>query len=291
MGTWDCTPAQCPVTMLRPLLLLVPCLLALGWDMDDLHARGHLDRDIPGFDQEFEDMEDELEDDFEEDRSLNDDFNEHADDMEDLEDLTPEEVEDREAILDDREGRLAGPIVRCGRWTNRVVELDGNTTAKFESTKITNRCTVLYKPTNCTGPIKLLALNSLWTTGTQCTVRRGTPSSQSQQQRTTQWSSPASGANVRDPQTTSLPSVLMETSRCGTSAARASSARAGSQEGRQMFRLLLIVAQQEQPTPPSRPQYKQRFYKCLEQNPNTFKCLSLNVLNVVSIHVSEIFYL
>ena len=24
-------------------------------------------------------------------------------------------VEDREAILDDREGRLAGPIVRCGR--------------------------------------------------------------------------------------------------------------------------------------------------------------------------------
>merc|ERR1719339_400680 len=98
--------------------------------MDDLHARGHLDRDIPGFDQEFEDMEDELEDDFE--------------------DLTPEEVEDREAILDDREGRLAGPIVRCGRWTNRVVELDGNTTAKFESTKITNRCTVLYKPTNCT---------------------------------------------------------------------------------------------------------------------------------------------
>jgi len=41
------------------------------------------------------------------------------------------------------------------RWTNRVVELDGNTTAKFESTKITNRCTVLYKPTNCTGPIKL----------------------------------------------------------------------------------------------------------------------------------------
>jgi len=91
----------------------------------------------------------------EEDRSLNDDFDEHADDMEDLEDLTPEEVEDREAILDDREGRLAGPIVRCGRWTNRVVELDGNTTAKFESTKITNRCTVLYKPSNCTGPIKL----------------------------------------------------------------------------------------------------------------------------------------
>merc|ERR1719278_1357612 len=102
--------------------------------MDDMHARGHLDRDIPGFDQEFEDMEDELED----------DFDEHADDMGDLEDLTPEEVEDREAILDDREGRLAGPIVRCGRWTNRVVELDGNTTAKFESTKITNRCTVLY---------------------------------------------------------------------------------------------------------------------------------------------------
>merc|ERR1712173_343307 len=89
-------------------------------------------------------------------RTLNtNDFDEHADDMEDLEDLTPEEVEDREAILDDREGRLAGPIVRCGRWTNRVVELDGNTTAKFESTKITNRCTVLYKPTNCMGPIKL----------------------------------------------------------------------------------------------------------------------------------------
>merc|ERR1712212_378253 len=108
--------------------------------MDDLHARGHLDRDIPGFDQEFEDMEDKLEDDFEEDRRLNDDFDEHADDME---------------VLEDREGRLAGPIVRCGRWTNRVVELDGNTTAKFESTKITNRCTVLYKPTNCTGPIKL----------------------------------------------------------------------------------------------------------------------------------------
>merc|ERR1712107_464362 len=118
----DCTLGKCSVTMLRPLLLLLPCLLALAWDMDDLHARGHLDRDIPGFDQEFEDMEDELEEDFEEDRSLNtDDFDEHADDMEDLEDLTPEEVEDREAILDDREGRLAGPIVRCGRWTNRVV--------------------------------------------------------------------------------------------------------------------------------------------------------------------------
>merc|ERR1712107_239541 len=41
------------------------------------------------------------------------------------------------------------------KMDNRVVELDGNTTAKFESTKITNRCTVLYKPTNCTGPIKL----------------------------------------------------------------------------------------------------------------------------------------
>merc|ERR1711936_1140719 len=122
-----CTLGQCSVTMLRPLLLLLPCLLALAWNMDDLHARGHLDRDIPGFDQE----------------------------LEDLGDLTPEEAEDREAILDDREGRLAGPIVRCGRWTNRVVELDGNTTAKFESTKITNRCTVLYKPTNCTGPIKL----------------------------------------------------------------------------------------------------------------------------------------
>ena len=40
--------------MLRPLLLLLPCLLALAWDMDDLHGRGHLDRDIPGFDQEFE---------------------------------------------------------------------------------------------------------------------------------------------------------------------------------------------------------------------------------------------
>ena len=40
--------------MLRPLLLLVPCLLALGWDMDDLHARGHLDRDIPGLDLAFE---------------------------------------------------------------------------------------------------------------------------------------------------------------------------------------------------------------------------------------------
>ena len=39
--------------MLRPLLLLLPCLLALAWDMDDLHARGQ-DRDIPGFDQEFE---------------------------------------------------------------------------------------------------------------------------------------------------------------------------------------------------------------------------------------------
>merc|ERR1712181_52669 len=148
------------------------------------------------FDQEFEDMEDELENDFEEERSLNDDFDEHADDMEDLEDLTPEEVEDREAILDDREGRLAGPIVRCGRWTNRVVELDGNTTAKFESTKITNRCTVLYKPTNCTGPIKLTCSKFL--------------------------------VDMRDPQKTSLPSVPMETSRCGTSAAPASLALAGS---------------------------------------------------------------
>merc|ERR1712107_766688 len=78
----DCTLSKCSVTMLRPLLLLLPCLLALAWDMDDLHARGHLDRDIPGFDQEFEDMEDELEEDFEEERSLNtDDFDEHADDM------------------------------------------------------------------------------------------------------------------------------------------------------------------------------------------------------------------
>merc|ERR1711962_333578 len=125
---------------------------------------GHLDRDIPGFDQEFEDMEDE----FEEARSLiTDDFDEHADDMEDLEDLTPEEAEDREAILDDREGRLAGPIVRCGRWTNRVVELDGNTT------------------------------------GTRCTARKGTLSSQNRPPRTTPWSSRASGANARDHQKTS----------------------------------------------------------------------------------------
>ena len=43
-----------------------------------------------------QDMEDELEEDFEEERSLNtDDFDEHADDMDDLEDLTPEEVDGR----------------------------------------------------------------------------------------------------------------------------------------------------------------------------------------------------
>ena len=46
-----------------------------------------------------QDMEDELEEDFEEERSLNtDDFDEHADDMEDLEDLTPEEVDSRHII-------------------------------------------------------------------------------------------------------------------------------------------------------------------------------------------------
>ena len=46
-----------------------------------------------------QDMEDELEEDFEEERSLNtDDFDEHADDMEDLEDLTPEEVDGRHII-------------------------------------------------------------------------------------------------------------------------------------------------------------------------------------------------
>merc|ERR1712042_375244 len=56
-------------------------------------------------------MEDELEEDFEEERSLNtDDFDEHADDMEDLEDLTPEEAEDREAILEtSRCGTSAAP--------------------------------------------------------------------------------------------------------------------------------------------------------------------------------------
>ena len=44
-------------------------------------------------------MEDELEEDFEEERSLNtDDFDEHADDMDDLEDLTPEEVDGRHII-------------------------------------------------------------------------------------------------------------------------------------------------------------------------------------------------
>ena len=46
-----------------------------------------------------QDLEDELEEDFEEERSLNtDDFDEHADDMEDLEDLTPEEVDGRHII-------------------------------------------------------------------------------------------------------------------------------------------------------------------------------------------------
>ena len=46
-----------------------------------------------------QDMEDELEEDFEVERSLNtDDFDEHADDMEDLEDLTPEEVDGRHII-------------------------------------------------------------------------------------------------------------------------------------------------------------------------------------------------
>merc|ERR1712107_688767 len=238
----DCTLGKCSVTMLRPLLLLLPCLLALAWDMDDLHARGHLDRDIPGFDQEFEDMEDELEEDFEEERSLNtDDFDEHADDMEDLEDLTPEEAEDREAILDKREGRLAGPIVRCGRWTNRVVELDGNTTAKFESTKITNRCTVLYKPTNCTGPIKLTSANSWSTTGTRCIARKGTLSSQNLPLRTTPWSSRASGANARDHQKLPLFEPVRKPE--GVVQAQHWPARDGQvpKEGSPMFCILLIV--------------------------------------------------
>merc|ERR1712126_672527 len=51
---------------------------------------------------------------------------------------------ERDALL----GRLSdAELTELSSWTN--------TTAKFESTKITNRCTVLYKPTNCTGPIKL----------------------------------------------------------------------------------------------------------------------------------------
>jgi len=137
--------------MLRPLLLLVPCLAALAWDMD---VGTRLDRDIPTFDQELEDLEEDLEA-MEEDRSLNLDLGEEEEEEEDLDDLTPEELEDRAAILDDREGRTAGPIVKCGRWSNRVVELEGNVTSRFETTKITNRCTVLYKAVNCTGPIKL----------------------------------------------------------------------------------------------------------------------------------------
>merc|ERR1711962_300884 len=60
-------------------------------------------------------------------------------------------------ILPLRRRRTAKPSLTTERdvLPGQLFELDGNTTAKFESTKITNRCTVLYKPTNCTGPIKL----------------------------------------------------------------------------------------------------------------------------------------
>ena len=44
-----------------------------------------------------------------------------------------------------REGRGGPPDVKCGRWTNRVVNIGKNSEADFEADKKTKRCTVLYK--------------------------------------------------------------------------------------------------------------------------------------------------
>merc|ERR1712107_551734 len=50
------------------------------------------------------------------------------------------------------------------------------------------------------GPDQVSAANSWSTTGTRCTARKGTLSSQNPPPRTTPWSSRASGANARDHQ-------------------------------------------------------------------------------------------
>merc|ERR1712107_264730 len=91
------------------------------------------------------------------------------------------------------------------------------------------------------GPDQVSAANSWSTTGTRCTARKGTLSSQNPPPRTTPWSSRASGANARDHQKTSplwpvrKPEGVVQTQH------RAARDGQVPKEGSPMFCILLIV--------------------------------------------------
>jgi len=66
------------------------------------------------------------------------------------------EVEAMESERDGKEGlMLDSPNVVCGSWTNRVVEVGAMTEAKFETSRDTRRCVVLYKPVGTCTSMKL----------------------------------------------------------------------------------------------------------------------------------------
>merc|ERR1712055_76310 len=64
----------------------------------------------------------------------------------------------QEELLDeeeDRLGRPAGPDVECGKWTNRVVDVNETTMSTMKTFGYTMRCTVLFKPVAPCGQVSL----------------------------------------------------------------------------------------------------------------------------------------
>jgi len=119
--------------MFRPILLLLPCIvlaMTMAIDSED-ELEMHLDA---------MDIEDEMN--LDKDLDLGNEFEED------------EEEEDRDLLLDDRLGRPTGPIVGCGRHSNRVVNITNMMTNEttgsiFVAGKKTDRCTVVYQPVDC----------------------------------------------------------------------------------------------------------------------------------------------
>jgi len=120
-----------------PLLLILPCLLLTSTMSIDEEIDLEIEAELNDRDLELQDRDLELDD-----RDLE----------VETEGMTEEELEDRAVSLADREGRPVDDCnVDCGRWTNVVVDIDGysNETCSYRTNKHTRRCTVLYKPVNC----------------------------------------------------------------------------------------------------------------------------------------------
>jgi len=135
-----CFTIQCPVRMFRPILLLLLACMAVTLtmateDMEDM------------MEDMMEDREDMLE---VEDRDALADI-EDVEEAEEIEEsATDEELDDREAMVEDRAGREISPAVDvdCGKWTNVVVDINNDTESTLKTNKYTMRCTVLYRLTN-----------------------------------------------------------------------------------------------------------------------------------------------